>query len=133
MAFPITESEIEKTESEIGLRFPESFRRSMMANNGGVALTETDQWELHPFRDTTDRKRLSRTCNHILVETKSAREWRGFPENAVAVAGNGFGDVMMFLPSQERPGFLDDRVYAFWHDSPDIAVLAHDFSEFQRE
>ena len=131
MAFQITEAELEKTEATLGMRFPEGFRKSMMANNGGVALTETDQWELHPFRDSTDRKRLSRTCNDILLETESAKKWRGFPDSAVAIAGNGLGDVMIFLPSESRPGHLDSRVFVFWHDGPDVAVLASDFSELR--
>jgi len=52
-----------------------------------TAFDDEDQWEVHPIRDTSDRKRLSRSCNHVLAETKSAQEWRRFPRGALAIGG----------------------------------------------
>ncbi len=132
MAFPIPESEIAKTEAKIGIRFPESFRKAMMADNGGEVITEEDQWELFPFFDTTDRKRLSRTSNDILRETVESRKWRGFPENGWAVANNGFGDHIVFLRSASDPSRFEDTVYTFWHETGEVKVLAKDFSELQK-
>jgi hypothetical protein len=40
---------------------------------------------------------------------------------------------MIFLPDKARPGHLDNQVFVFWHDGPDVAVLAKDFSEMERE
>jgi hypothetical protein len=42
---------------------------------------------------------MSRSSSHVLFETKAAQEWRGFPTDALAIGGNGFGDVMILLPS----------------------------------
>jgi hypothetical protein len=98
MPFPVAEEFIVETERKLGVTFPEAFRSRMSRNNGGEFSTADDDWELYPFFDTSDRKRLSRTSNHIVRETTAAREWRGFPPEAVAIGANGFGDQLVFLP-----------------------------------
>jgi hypothetical protein len=50
-----------------------------------------DVWNLHPILDNSDRKRLSRSCNDTLRETRMMRDWPGWPEHAVATADNGTG------------------------------------------
>jgi len=132
MAFPISESELAKTEAKIGIRFPESFRSAMMTDNGGEVITEEDQWELFPFLDTSDRKRLSRTSNDILRETTESRKWRGFPQDGWSVANNGFGDHILFIRSKSDPTKFEDTVYTFWHETGTVKVLAKDFSELNK-
>lgn len=132
MPFPIPESEILKTEQKLGLTFPASFRAAMMQENGGEIITDEDEWEIRPFLDTTDRKRLSRTCNDILQETKAAKEWGQFPGTGVAIAANGCGDHLFFLPSASDPARLDDKVYAFWHEEARIECIAESFAEIER-
>ncbi|EIQ01764.1 putative glucan synthasis protein [Opitutaceae bacterium TAV1] len=132
MPFPISESEIEKTETRIGIRFPESFRNAMMSDNGGEVITDEDQWELFPFLDTSDRKRISRTSNDILRETAESRKWRGFPESGWSVANNGFGDHILFIRSKADPSKFEDTVYTFWHETGTIKILAKDFSELKK-
>lgn len=133
MPFPITEIELAKTEAKIGIRFPESFRNAMMADNGGEIVTDEDQWELYPFLDTSDRKRLSRTSNDILRETEQDRKWPGFPQNGWSVANNGFGDHMLFIQSKADPKIFEATVYTFWHETGAIKVLAEDFSELEKQ
>jgi len=133
MAFDISEEQVVATEAEIGRKLPSTYRSMMMANNGGTAFDDEDQWDIHPIRDTSDRKRLSRSCNHILVETKSAQEWRGFPKDALAIGGNGFGDVMMLLPSPSDPLVYDDQIYGFWHETGEVKPLADSLSCFEIE
>ncbi|MFT6654927.1 MAG: hypothetical protein ACJAWI_001699 [Marinomonas primoryensis] len=41
----------------------------MKLDNGGEAFIEEDDWKFYPIKDASDRKRLSRTCNHIISET----------------------------------------------------------------
>jgi hypothetical protein len=53
MPFPLSESELQKTELKLGLRFPDAFRRAMVAMNGGEVLTDEDQWDIYPFFDTS--------------------------------------------------------------------------------
>jgi hypothetical protein len=79
MAFPVEKKFIEIAEAELGVKFPESFRNKMMKLNGGcVQLTDDDEvdedeasyYELNPFYDTSDKKRIKRTRNSIVHEGK---------------------------------------------------------------
>ena len=63
MAFPVDEKYIENAEIELGVKFPDSFRKKMMKVNGGGVEVSTDYFELHPFYDASDKKRIKRTCN----------------------------------------------------------------------
>ncbi len=69
MPFPLEEKYILATEAKMGVRFPESFRAKMMKSNGGEVSTPPDAWELYPFLDTSNRKRISRTSNEIPRES----------------------------------------------------------------
>lgn len=129
MAFPIAETEIIKTEQKMGIRFPESFRQAMILSNGGELSTGEDDWLIHPFLDTTDRKRFSRTSNDITRETAQARQWAGFPQDSVAIANNGSGDFLVLNPSLENSAILDAKVYLFRHDTRTLEQVANDFSE----
>jgi len=80
MPFPINEKYIIATEEKLRVKFPESFRAKMMEKNGGEVETPPDAWRLYPFLDTSDKKRLKRTCNDIVRETTNAKGWIGFPE-----------------------------------------------------
>lgn len=126
MAFPTQESTILENEKEIGYTFPSSFRNKMMKENGGHIECDDDDWELFPFFDKTDRKTISRTCNSIAKETKSAREWRGFPENAIAIASNGGGDYLVFI---QEGASLNNEVYVWLHETAELHKIADDFSE----
>lgn len=133
MAFDISDEQIAATESILGRKLPPIYRSIMSKNNGGTAFTDEDQWDIHPIKDASDRKRLSRSCNHVLIETKSAKEWRGFPSDALAVGGNGFGDVMILLPSDTDETTFGDRLFVFWHETGSVEPLADDLSAFEIE
>ena len=98
MPFPVAEQLIAATERKLGVSFPPEFRARMSRHNGGVVSTQEDDWQLYTFLDTSDRKRLSRTCNDIVSETLTARGWREFPPEAIAIGANGLGDYLVFLP-----------------------------------
>ena len=98
MPFPLDPKYIQETEDELGLLFPEKFKNKMGNENGGEIITDEDEWQLYPFFDKSDNKRISRTCNHIGLETKQAKEWDNFPPNAIAIATNGCGDHLVLLP-----------------------------------
>jgi hypothetical protein len=93
MPFPVDEKYIIQTEEKLGVRFSRSFRNRMMLKNGGEVVTESDGWELFPFLDSSDKIRLKRTCNDIIRETAAAKEWDGFPSEALA----GFAQTSFFL------------------------------------
>jgi hypothetical protein len=123
--FDLSASFVEKFEAEVGARLPEAFRQCIMRENGGEIETEQDDWFQYPIADESDRKRLSRTSNHILKETMSAREWRGFPPEGIAIAHNGSGDYLVLL--QEGSTFLN-QVFIWRHESASLSEAAHDFS-----
>ena len=133
MAFDISEEQVALTESELGRRLPPVYRAAMMANHGGTAITDEDQWDIHPIKDVSDRKRMSRSCNDIIAETKAAREWRAFPSDALAIGSNGLGDVMLLLPSRTEPATFSDLIFAYWHETGKVKPRVDAFSTFEIE
>ncbi len=88
----------------------------------------TDTWQLYPFMDNSDKKRLKRTSNDIIRETASAKKWDAFPRDAVAIGANGSGDQLILIPSVDSTVLLDT---VFWwnHETGDIHKAADDFSK----
>jgi len=129
MPFDLAERFIKAAEEKLGAPLPHSYRQAMMASNGGDVAAYNDIWNLHPILDTSDRKRLSRSCNDILRETLRMSDWPDWPENAVAIADNGTGDKLLFL----REGRLyEPEVYVWLHDTGELIVVARSFSELRR-
>lgn len=101
----------------------------MLAENGGDIASEFEDWRLFPILDSSDRTRLSRTCNDIIAETKSAAEWRTFPQQALAIAEDGTGDRLVFLRSGDR---FEPEVYRWFHETGELDKIADDFSGLER-
>ena len=123
MPFPVDEKYIEETESELNVKFPTKFKNRMIKLNGGELLISSEfEFELHPFFDKSDRKRISRTCNHIGLETKNAREWNGFPENGIAIGADGFGNKLIL--THNGNGNLTDQLYFWNHETRKVEKIA---------
>ena len=75
------------------------------------------------------KKRLKRTCNDVVRETKSANDWPDFPPNAVAIGANGGGDQLILIPQADHPELLDHAVYWWDHETGDIHKVADDFGD----
>ena len=131
MPSPIEERFIIETENALGLKFPETFRRCMMIDNGGTVETPPDAWRLYPFWDKSDKKRLKRTCNDIIRETGEAGKWEMFPTNAIAIGENGCGDRLVFLRSPENPSELKPDVYWWDHETGRVHHIVEDFSHLR--
>ncbi|EPM4644594.1 TPA: SMI1/KNR4 family protein, partial [Vibrio parahaemolyticus] len=129
MAFNLTEEQLVNTEGELGARLPHDYRESMKTDNGGEATTEEDDWELYPIKDNSDRKRLARTCNHIIAETKACFGFGNFPHHALAIASNGLGDQMVFLKESEQ---FKPEVYVWLHETGEIKLLASSFAKLEK-
>ncbi len=125
MAFPVEEKYIENAEKELGVSFPNSFREKMMKSNGGGVEVKQDYFELHPFYDTSEKKRIKRTCNSIVHETKTARNNYRLPENLIVIGNNGGGDVLVY--KIESDGSVDSTVYWFDHETEELVFAANDF------
>jgi len=133
MPFPVDIKYIIETEQELGLVFPDSFKSKMTKENGGELMTEDDDWQLFPFFDKSDNKRMSRTCNHIVLETKQARAWDNFPDNGIAIASNGSGDNLILLPLDTDNKKLREEIYLWQHETGDIQQVAKTIDELTEE
>jgi hypothetical protein len=109
MPFPIDIKYVNETERKLGVKFPPAFVVRMVKSTGGEVSTPPDTWLLYPFLDTSDCKRLARTCNDIVRETAKAKEWPDYPTEAVAIGGNGCGDQLVLLPQPDAPPALAMR------------------------
>jgi hypothetical protein len=127
--FPLEESQLSASETKLGVKFPASFKQRMMRENGGEVETGDDAWELHPFLDASDKKRLARTCNDIIRETETAKGWKGFPADAIAIGANGCGDRLILRPDAVNPAALGATVYWWDHETGQVHKVADDFSE----
>jgi hypothetical protein len=103
MPFPVEGKWIAQTESKLGVRFPASFVTAMSKMNGGSVKTRVDQFELFPFLDGSDRKRIARTCGSIDRETIAA-----------------------------QPDTLEHVIYWWDHETREIEPVADDFGALKR-
>jgi cell wall assembly regulator SMI1 len=55
MPFPVDEQYIIETEEKLSVKFPQEFRQSMMADNGGEIETDDYCWILFPFWDNSNK------------------------------------------------------------------------------
>ncbi len=129
MPFPVEAKHIESAEGELGAKFPESFRDKMLKLNGGRVEVGEDYFELHPFYDTSDKKRVKRTCNSIVHETKMARAHYRLPDDLVVIGNNGGGDVLVY--KIESNGVMANPVYWLNHETDELVFAASEFSELR--
>ncbi|RYF04085.1 MAG: SMI1/KNR4 family protein, partial [Oxalobacteraceae bacterium] len=67
MPFTLDDKYLDSAEQQLGARLPASYRRSMMAANGGEIAGKLEDWYLYPIRDDSDKKRLARSCHDALT------------------------------------------------------------------
>jgi len=131
MPFPIDEKYVIETESELNVKFPNGFKTRMIKINGGELITDEFEFELYPFFDKSDKKRISRTCNHIGLETKNAREWNGFPANGIAIGADGFGNQLIL--THNGNGNLTDKLYFWNHETREVEKIAESINKLYVE
>ena len=124
MPFPITVAEIAKTEAKTGFTFPLGLKMRFSRDNGGEIEIGGDSWQLIPFTDTSDRKRLARTCSDIVGETARMRDWHGFPADGFVVAQNGGGDYLIIRPEGKGSTQLGERIYFWDHETGEHEPVA---------
>ena len=132
MPFPVDKKYIQDTEKELGLIFPNAFIEKMCEENGGELETDGDAWQLFPFFDQSDSKRISRTCNHIILETNNAREWVTFPEDAIAIGENGCDDYLILTTDPLNDKQLLDTIYVWRHETAEIETIADNVFELMQ-
>lgn len=126
MPFSLAETYILVAEQALGASLPGIYRAYIAKCNGGEVEAEYDTWQVHPLEDRTDRKRISRTANHVLRETEQARRWPKFPAEALCIASNGTGDLLVL--KREGSAFKDE-VYLWSHEHGTTTWLAASIEE----
>lgn len=121
MPFPLDPECVVRAEQKLGAKLPPSYVAKMLQANGGSIEVDADEWELHPILDETDSRRLARTCNDILRETDQAREWEGFPQEALSIGRNGFGDHLVVLRS--GGGMFEETLYHWDHETHEVIAI----------
>lgn len=129
MPFPLDDKYLQNAEEKLGAKLPDSYRRAMIAANRGEVSSHLDDWYLYPIMDSTDRKRLARTCNDVVAETMRLAEWERFPREALAIANNGAGEQLLFLRLNDR---FQSAVYCWSHESGELTEVAEDFAQLER-
>lgn len=126
MPFPVNKMYIEEAETQLGAKLPRAYREKLIRENGGYIEASSDGWELYPVLDTSSKKRLKRTCNNIVLETKNSRKWRGFPADAVAIGDNMGGDKLIFLLFPENPEEFQPTLFWWNHETGGIFKITDD-------
>jgi hypothetical protein len=112
MPFPVDIALIEEAERQLGRTLPTELRSRLHRDNGGEVEAADDTWRLFPVLDSSDRKRIARTANHFVRETRAARGCAGFPDGAIAVAENGGGDYLIIRAGSEQVELWDHETGA---------------------
>ena len=73
-----------------------------------------------PLRDTR------RTRNDIVLETRNARAWRGFPPDAVAIGANGTGDQLVLFPDSTLHAVLGRQLFWWDHETGKTTLIEQD-------
>jgi hypothetical protein len=129
MPFTLDDKYLQSAEEKLGAKLPGSYRRAMMVANGGEVATSLEDWCLYPIMDSSDKKRLARTCNDVVVESARLAGWQRFPHQALAIANNGEGDQLLFLRSNDR---FEAAVYCWSHETGELTKVAEDFVQLER-
>ncbi len=130
MPFPLDHKFVQQAQQKLGRVLPLGYVARMCRNNGGEVAVGTDYFDLYPILDSSDRKRLARTCNNIVRETAYANERARFPKGAVAIGDNGTGDKIVFLPDQTDLRYAD-AVYWWDHETGELELVADAFEELR--
>ena len=131
MSFPIEEQYVLATEAKIDGKFPHSYRNMMLANNGGEILVDEVSWNLFPILNAGSKKLFKRTCNDIVSETESAKEWYGFPQDAIAIASCGNGDLLVFL--RESRSKYSEKIYHWDHETTELNLVEKSFKKLLQQ
>jgi hypothetical protein len=122
----VGENRIEEAEGELGRQLPVALRDRLMRDNGGEIEVDgypgdNPIWYLLPVWDPSDRRRIARTANHIVRETREAHDTIGdLPAGSIVIADNGTGDLLLLL--------ADDDVVWWDHETDEIESVALDWS-----
>ncbi len=123
MTFSINEKYLSDAEKKIGAIFPHFYVNRIKMENGGYIKISSESWKLFPIFDSSEKKRLKRTSNDVLVETKNAREWKDFPTNAIAIGGNDYGDLLILI-IDVKTNKMENAIFLWSHETGNVEKLS---------
>jgi hypothetical protein len=132
MAFTTERKFIQMAEERLGRKLPAGLIERLLRENGGSIEADGEAWTLHPVFDDSDRRRATRTADDMVRATQAAKAWREFPLDAVSVAENGTGDLLILLPSADQTTF-DGTVFVWEHETGDVRPIADRFEDLTGE
>jgi hypothetical protein len=115
MGLPTSESHIENAERQGCFALPPLWKQMLLHSNGFELDASEDCWIAFPVWDDSSRKHIARSANHILRETQTMRGYAGFPAEAVSIASNGSGDVLVLIPG-------GSDVYIWHHETGELKL-----------
>jgi SMI1-KNR4 cell-wall len=124
MPFPVAIAQIHEAERQLGRKLPMDLRVRLHRENGGQIEAAGESWQLFPVFDSSDRKRITRTANHIVRATQAARTWTDFPQDAIAIAENGSGDFLILRAGSDEVEFWD-------HETGESEMVDVDWDEMR--
>lgn len=83
--------------------------RAFLARGGERIETEEDDWE-------------------VAVKGPPKHLAKYLPPGAVLIGANGVGDHLFLVPDKANPALLARKVQVYWHEGPEIAVIAEDIA-----
>lgn len=125
MPFPVDIEYVSRAQRTLNVVFPPEYLLQLVRENGAELETSVDHWHLFPVYDDSDCKRMKRTCNDVVRETRKLRELDWFPQTAVAVGENGGGDYLVFLPDKEYAQQLRPVLYCWESVSGEINEIGN--------
>jgi len=117
-------------EKQLGIRLPSSYAEAMQRNNGGEIPTDEDLWELYPLPGAKAQLAGHSAVTDVVEETLERRERPSFPAGAVAIADNGLGDQLVFLPAEE-PGQLGEGCWFWHHETGELSIVSEHFGALE--
>ena len=126
MPFPLDKAFVDACEVKLGAKLPVEYVQAMCSCNGGERIIEGEDWFLHPIADTSDRKRLARTCNDIIRETAFWSDWPGAPDGAITIANDGCGNHLILFRNGDA---FDSTIYRWDHETGDVTPVVSSFDQ----
>jgi hypothetical protein len=111
---PTKEEIVAVAERELGVRLPREYRARLVAANGGALATGGSAWKVFPVRDPA--RPAASPGGDLVSATHRARAEAGFPADAVAIASNGDGDLLVLVQSASG-NRLEAQVHRWSHET----------------
>lgn len=121
---------VQAVEQQLAYRLPAAYAAAMQRHNGGEIPTDSDLWELYPLPGAEAHLAGHSAVEDVVTETLERRQRPSFPEGAVAIADNGLGDQLVFLPTDE-PGRLGDACWFWHHETGELSLVADHFGDLE--